>query len=191
MWKRILALVVAMLVAGAASALAGAEGAAGDAAMPSTLTAGSSSLILNGIGTRTVIGIRIYRAGLYLKAKSSDAQSILNADEPMAVRLELVSGLVTPAKMEKGTREGFKKSTGGETSALEPQIEQFVALFQRGLEKGDAYDMIYIPGHGVRVLKNGSMQASIGDLAFKKALFGMWLGERTVQKRLSDGMLGL
>jgi hypothetical protein len=35
--------------------------------------------------------MKVYAVGLYLKQKSSDADAIMNADEPMAIRLQITS----------------------------------------------------------------------------------------------------
>lgn len=56
--------------------------------MPETLKAGSDTLVLNGAGVRTYV-IEIYAAGLFLKKKSSDADAIIHADEPMALSLHI------------------------------------------------------------------------------------------------------
>jgi hypothetical protein len=49
---------------------------------------------------------------------------------------------------------------------------------------------VYVPGKGVNVLKNGKYQDTIGDLAFKQALFGIWLAETPVDDDLKSELLG-
>jgi len=163
---------------------------ADEASMPDSLQAGSDTLMLNGAGTRKKFFISVYRAGLYLKQKSSDAHAILAADEPMAIRLIITSSLVTPEKMVKGTREGFEKSTGGNTAPVAPQIEQAINFFAGGLEEGDTMDLIYQPGIGVRMLRNNEEKDVAKGVDFKKALFGIWISDDPVQKNLKKAMLG-
>ena len=43
---------------------------------------------------------------------------------------------------------------------------------------------------GVIVNKNGKLLTTIRGLEFKKALFGIWLGEKPADKNLKKGMLG-
>ncbi|MEB4590687.1 chalcone isomerase family protein, partial [Candidatus Thiothrix sp. Deng01] len=87
--------------------------AAGFAAdnFPAQQTFAGQTLVLNGKGVRTKLLFNLYTAGLYLQAKSTDAAAILAAAKPMAMRLEITSGVITSAKMEEAVREGFKKST--------------------------------------------------------------------------------
>ena len=52
------------------------------------------------------------------------------------------------------------------------------------------FELVYVPGDGVRVIKNGKLGDTIGDRAFKEALFGIWLGDEPAQGSLKDDMLG-
>ncbi|MDJ0764460.1 MAG: chalcone isomerase family protein [Myxococcota bacterium] len=158
--------------------------------IPETLKAGSETLVLNGTGVRSKFFISVYVGCLYLKQKASDAKKIIAADEAMAVRLHIVSNLITPEKMEKITREGFEKSTGGKTAPIKTHIDNFVSTFKDGIKSDDVYDLIYTPGQGTKVYKNGKLKTSAAGLAFKKALFGIWLGSDPVQNSLKKGMLG-
>lgn len=157
--------------------------------LPDTLKAGDTTLVFNGGGKRTKFGLKVYVAGLYLKQKSSDANAIINADEPMAIRLQVTSGLVTPDKMKAAIDEGFENSTGGNVAPLQAKIDAFTACF-RNLAKDDVYDFIYEPGKGVEILKAGKPVSVIKGLDFKKGLFGIWLCDKPAQKSLKEDMLG-
>ena len=52
------------------------------------------------------------------------------------------------------------------------------------------FDLVYLPGEGVRVLKNGEQKDTVGGLEFKKALFGIWLSDKPAQEDLKEKMLG-
>lgn len=159
--------------------------------MPDTLKAAGTDLVLNGAGTRTKFFIKAYAGGLYLKQKSSDAPKIIDADEPMAVRLEITSGMVTSEKMESAVREGFENSTKGNIAPLKDKIEAFINIFKAKINKGDIYEFFYVPGKGVEVYKNAALSSVLEGLDFKKALFGIWLGEKPAQKDLKEKMLGM
>lgn len=82
--------------------------------LPDTLPAGKEKLILNGAGIRKkIFFLKLYVAGLYVKEKTSSADKILNSDVPVAMRLHIISRLISSKNMEKATREGFEKSTMG------------------------------------------------------------------------------
>lgn len=158
--------------------------------LPATTQANGEPLSLNGKGTRKKLFIKLYNAGLYLKTPSQDAKAIVDADEAMSIKLNIISDLITAEKMENATMEGFNKSTGGNLSPLAGEIDQFMGVFKQGIENGDSYDFTYAPGTGTVVSKNGTAQVTIGGLPFKQALFGIWLGEQPAQEKLKKGMLG-
>ncbi len=162
-----------------------------DAALPETMKLDSGELVLNGAGTRTKLFMDLYIGGLYLGQKSSDAKVITDADEAMAIRLHITSGMITSERMKEATNEGFEASLNGNTDPLREKIEAFIAVFDEEIVKEDVFDLIYLPGVGVKVLKNGTDKETVAGHDFKKAVFGIWLSERPVQKSLKQEMLGL
>jgi Chalcone isomerase-like len=159
--------------------------------LPETATFGGEELVLNGGGVRIKLHMDQYVGGLYLKQKSQDATRIIEADEPMAICLHIISSMVTSERMAKSTEEGFEASTGGKTAPIRDKIDSYIALFKEGIQKGDSYDLVYLPGKGVQAYKNSKLVSSIPGLDFKKALFGIWLCEKpTINTSLKEGMLG-
>lgn len=158
--------------------------------LPETFTAPQAELKLNGAGTRSKWFMDLYVGSLYEPQASSDAASIINADEPQAITLHIISGMITSDKMISATMEGFEKSSGGDLSAIKGEVEQFLAVFSEEIREGDVFDLVYAPGEGVRVLKNGELRDTVGNLAFKKALFGIWLSDKPAQQDLKEKMLG-
>ena len=145
---------------------------------------------LNGFGLRKKMFISLYVGSLYLSKKSNDADKIIADDSPMAIRLSIKSSFVDKEKMKAATLEGFEKSTNGDTSKIKPQIEALIKTYDLGMEVGDVYDLVNIPGSGVHVVRNGKKVTSIPSLEFKKALFGIWLSKHPVQENLKKHMLG-
>lgn len=158
--------------------------------LPASIPAGKDNLVLNGGGIREKYFMDMYVGGLYLLKKSQDAKTIVNADELMAVKLHIVSGMITSEKMITAINEGFANSTGNNTAPLKSKIEKFTAVFNEGIAEGDIYDLIYIPSKGVAIFKNGKLKETIDGIEFKKALFGIWLGEKPADSALKSGMLG-
>jgi hypothetical protein len=160
-----------------------------DVNIPDTFMAGDQSLILNGAGTRTKFFIDAYIGSLYLVEKSKDGLSIVNSDKPMAINLHITSSMVTSEKMETAFREGFEESTGGKMEAISSEIEQIINAFKEPIQENDKFQMVYIPGIGVQVNKNGAQKTVVPGLAFKKALFGIWLGNEPADDDLKEDML--
>ncbi len=158
--------------------------------LPNSLSASGEKLILNGAGVRSKFFIDIYPCGLYLKAKSGDAKKIIDADEVMAIRMHIVSGLVTSDKMQRSIDEGFEKSTRGKTGPIKSRKDKMIKIFQDGINKNDVYDLTYQPGKGTSISKNGKVKVTLRGLDFKKALFGIWLSDNPISSSLKKKMLG-
>lgn len=162
----------------------------GGVSLPDTLSAGDQNLMLNGAGLRKKLFVKVYAGGLYLKARSSRAEAIIAADEPMGVRMHFIYGEVSAEKLIEAWNEGFEAATGGHSQSIAKEIRAFNALFDGSAFKGDVYDLIYVPGEGTHVFMKGKERATIEGLAFKQALFGIWLGADPVDSGLKEGMLG-
>jgi hypothetical protein len=186
MFKKLLFLLAALLL----PTTTAHAGKVGGISMPDTLKASHSNLVLNGAGIRTKFFLKLYVGGLYLANPSHNAAGIIEADAPMAIRLHIISSMITSKRMEKATREGFANATRGNISPIQPQIEEFIAVFKEKINDQDIYDLIYTPSKGVEVYKNDSLRATIKGLAFKQAMFGIWLCDRPAQKSLKKDMLG-
>jgi hypothetical protein len=152
---------------------------------PDTVTVEGQQLVLNGAGMRekkfVIVPVDVYVAGLYLKSKSSDARAILDADETMMLKIQVVSSHLTSEKFKNATLEGFQESTGGNTAPIQKEIDLFLKAFAAEIKQGDVFDIQYVKDKGVLVYKNGNTKPEvlIPGLNVKKALFGIWLGKRT------------
>ncbi len=162
---------------------------AAHAELPKTLNAGDAKLVLNGSGSRNKYFMKMYVVGLYLSKPSADGGAIVAANAPMAMRLEITSGMVTQERLVESLNEGFEKSTHGKPDEVRREIEQFRGLFAKAIAKGDVFDLTYLPSQGVVVSKNGKRQGIVQGLSFKKALFGIWLSEDPVDKGLKSRLL--
>jgi len=162
----------------------------GGVTLPETLVVGSEPLVLNGAGLRKKFFIKVYAAGLYLGMRTDDPRAIIDEDAPMAVRMEFIYDGLSPEKLIAAWNEGFAHATGGDLTSIEPEVRRFDALFTAPARKGDVYQFLYTPGAGVRVEMNGRSVATLPGLAFKRALFAIWLGEPPADRSLKQAMLG-
>ncbi len=159
------------------------------AELPDSIQIGGTPLYLNGSGARTKYFMQMYVGGLYLQQPSSNGSAILAADQPMAIRLHITSGMVSQEKLVSSINEGFHNSTDGRTTAIEPQIHQFRQCFRDPIAKGDVFEIVYLPGNGVNVIKNGTPKGTVPGLAFKQAVFGIWLSDNPADTNLRLAML--
>jgi len=181
--KKILLLVAFMVYANYSNA----QTKVGDVTLPNEVTLSGEKMELNGAGMREKMWIDLYAGGLYVQAKSSDANTIINADVPMAMKLHIVSSMVSQSKMIGAVTDGFENSTSGKATTAERA--SFVACFNDEITKEDVFDITYANGKTI-VYKNGAEKGSVIGLEFKKALFGIWLGKKPADKDLKKGMLG-
>ena len=158
--------------------------------LPDSITVGKDTLQLNGAGIREKWFMDIYAGGLYLKNKSSDANQIMNADEPMAIRMVVISGLMTQEKMVAALNEGFEKSTGGNIDAFRDKIDKYIAGHAGEIVADNVIEYQYVPGEGTSVFRNGEKRTTIEGLDFKKAVMGIWLCDEPAQESLKEKMLG-
>ncbi|WP_103068668.1 chalcone isomerase family protein [Aquimarina sediminis] len=163
----------------------------GKAILPYEENFGGVELKLNGAGMRQVLWIDMYAGGLYLAKKSKNPKEILDANETMAIKLNIVSGFVTQKKMIKAVQDGFIKATFGNTKTLDERINKFINFFSEPIVKNDIFDLVYVKDKGVVSYKNGKELGVIEGRDFKYALFKIWLGEQPASEDVKNGMLGI
>ncbi|MCG9713281.1 chalcone isomerase family protein [Shewanella insulae] len=147
------------------------------------------ALQLNGAGIRSKFFMDLYVGSLYTQSPSQTLDSVLNAPR-VAIRLNIVSGMITSEKMQDAIIEGFDDATDGQSQTIQPQIDAFMALFSAPIAQGDQFTLEAIKDLGVTAYKNGEKQATVEGEAFRKALLKIWLGEKPAQKSLKRAMLG-
>ena len=67
----------------------------GDVTLPNSFTAGKDILALNRGGIREKFWMDMYVGGLYLTAKNKDAATIVSANSSMAIKIHIVSSLIS------------------------------------------------------------------------------------------------
>jgi hypothetical protein len=185
MKKQILTLFIALT-----AIFASAQKTVGDVKVDAKLAVEEQNLTLNGAGVREKMLMNMYVASLYLTKKATDGNAISAANEAMAIKLNIVSSLISSEKMTTAINDGFENSTGKKTAPLKAKIDKFNGFFKEKINKKDVFVIVYVPGEGVSVLKNGVKKGTIDGLDFKKALFGIWLGNKPADDDLKAGMLG-
>ncbi|MFP4034774.1 MAG: chalcone isomerase family protein [Desulfovermiculus sp.] len=119
--------------------------------IPESLSAGDVQLKLNGAGVRNKFFLNLYVGSLYLEVPSHKGREVISADEPMAIRLHILSKLITSKKMEEATREGFVQATNGDIAPIQERMEEFISLFkQEEIGTGDVFDFVYRPEKGIQ-----------------------------------------
>ena len=146
-------------------------------------------LVLNGAGIRSKFFFDLYVGSLYLTQYCIQGEKVANEDKPMAITLHIISSMITSKKMKNAIVEGFEKSTDGNFDSLKSNIDKFISFFSKKIQKGDIFEIVYLPNVGTKVIKNQKLVGIIKGLSFKQALFKIWIGKKPAQESLKKAML--
>ncbi|MBF0121403.1 MAG: chalcone isomerase family protein [Desulfobacterales bacterium] len=164
----------------------------GGVILPETLLVEHEQLVLNGAGIRTKFFINVYACGLYLLKKNSNAESIIVADEPMAIRMHIIFDHITNTQMKDAIKDGLKIASKGDISYIKGIMDLIDESYKDAIHKDDIFDLIYSSAiGGLGVAKNGELKGSTPGLQVKNTVFSIWLGSNPLQKALKKALLGL
>ena len=155
--------------------------------LPETVSVAGKNLILNGTGWRkaTIFSVKVYKAGLYLEAKQSDPEVILNSTGPKQIRMQFVRS-VEADKLINGWNEGFNKNADNFT-ALSERLNSFNAKMV-DVEENDEIVLSFSDKVSVEI--KGAAKGIIEGQDFAKALLSVWLGPKPPNKSLKTDLLG-
>jgi hypothetical protein len=158
-----------------------------------TAQLGSSTLQLNGAGTRSRFFIKVYAMGLYLPEKQSTPAAILAANGPKRIQIVLMRE-VGAEKLADALVEGIGKNhSESEMAPLKARIEEMRAamLALKEIPKGAVILLDWVPETGTHLTFNGqSHSRDIPGEDFYRALLKIWLGEKPPAEDLKEALLG-
>jgi hypothetical protein len=193
-WKR--SLIAALTVAatfGAATAgeTVGVDGSSARFPAAIEVVAGGQAvrLSLTGAALRKKAFITAYAIASYLQdgvpAKTADQ---LAAAEGVKVLVLVMERDVAGRDVVDGMRSGVRLNHPADAFAPElAQIGQF--LQAKRLEKGDRVTLIAVPGAGLRCQVAGKADAVVGDPAFARAVWDIYLGRHNVSDAVKSGLV--
>lgn len=154
---------------------------------------GGAELVLNGAGVRSKFGLaKVYVAGLYVPAKTADANSVIAAKQPRRVMLVMKRD-VDADKMLEAFHDGISaNSSGPEMEVLKPKIAQLNSIFRAVKEarENDRIALDFGTDGGLKITINGQAKDSISGPDIAPAMLKIWLGKKPVQDDLKKSMLG-
>jgi hypothetical protein len=147
--------------------------------------------VLNGAGIRERFFLDLYTIGLYLKAKSSDGNFILNSKNHKCIKITVVSSLITADRFSKGMNDGFNKSTNNNTDSIKAEIAELKRGFGNDFNVGDTFVVFFGSDGDTEIYKEDNLQVIIHpNKVFQNALLGMWIGDNPVVGGLKEDLLG-
>jgi hypothetical protein len=157
-----------------------------DVTLPDSVTVGGQTLVLNGMGLRSKLFVKVYVGGLYVEKKTSDSTAVIQSDAIKRVVLQFIYGEVSREQMVEAFEDGFK---GNAPNAPKAQVDQFLGAIET-MKKGEQLVVTYAPGIGTTLSLRGNDKLTLPGLPFAQALFAVWFGPKPPTSDLKNGMLG-
>jgi hypothetical protein len=158
--------------------------------MPDARVANGTQMRLNGIALRTysVLGIRIYVAGLYLERPTDNADMILHSPETKLLHIRFLRD-VDAEDARVAWRDGFEQNCRAPCYLDPRDVQRFLAAVP-SMHKGDETTLLFT-SKGVRVTCNGRPMGDIGDPHFAETILATFIGPEPPTPRLKRELLGL
>lgn len=153
------------------------------------LTMDNHTLQLNGAGIRKMLFMELYVGSLYTANKTGDAGAIINSKTPVAMQLDIVSGMITSDRMSSTVNDGFKTATNDNVAPMQERLDDFLSVFSDEIVKGDRFIMMVVPGEGLKAYKNGKYLTTVKGDDFGRTLLKIWLGDKPADRSLKRAML--
>ena len=163
----------------------------GEIAYPMLYHFKANKLILNGAGIRKSSIKNGYSCALYLENPETNPENIVEKDDTMIIRLDILSKKIAFEK----TVEAFKKdleeaNTVAELKQIQPEIELFIEYLEElTVAVGAKLDIVYEPYKGTSIYLNYKKQGTVTGFGLKKALFNIWLSKTPADKVLKQQLL--
>ena len=156
--------------------------------LPDSQQVAGKSLVLNGIGLRTKMMVKVYVAGLYLEQKSSDPNAIMKSDTPKRIVMHFIYH-PSKSQMADAFNEGFADNAPDAVKTMKADIDKLNGALE-DLKAGDEMVFTYVPGTGTTLAINGNDKLTIAGQPFAQALLSVWLGPKPPTADVKKGMLG-
>ena len=173
MRKTLLPALFALLVAAAVAAPAPAATLAG-VTLPETMSLNGQTLLLNGLGLRTKLFIKVYVGGLYLPQKEKSAQKVLAADAPRQMLLSFIYD-VSKKQMCEAWDEGLEANTPKAPAEVKKSFTTLCSWMD-GVGKGQKLTLTYVPGEGTHVEVGGKAKGVLPGKPTADAILATWIG---------------
>jgi hypothetical protein len=151
------------------------------------------TLVLNGAGVRQVAWIQAYTAGLYTARRISEGAALMADAGAKRLRIRVL--------MEVSSEEFVKAFDGGVQKRASPELQAKLAERMQTfdaqvralgtIKKTDIIDLDYLPGRGLQLAMNQQPRGEpIEGADFYAALLDIFIGERALDRKLRDSLLG-
>jgi hypothetical protein len=132
------------------------------------------SLVLNGVGLRKKLFIKVYVGALYLPAKQSNPATVLATDQPRRMVMHFLYS-VSKNQMADAWDEGLKQNTPNASAEVQTAFKT-LSSWMEPIPSGNRLVLTYIPGTGTAVEVNGKAKGTLPGKATADAIVATWIG---------------
>jgi hypothetical protein len=169
MMPLLLSLMLLVPAAASAATLAGVT-------LEDKVTVNGQTLVLNGMGLRKKLFIKVYVGGLYLQAKSSNPAAIIASDTPRRMVMSFLFS-VSKDQMCDAWEEGLEDNTPNASAEVKNAFKTLCSWMEP-IPKGNRLVLTYIPGTGTSVEVNGKVRGTLPGKATADAIVSTWIGPK-------------
>lgn len=142
--------------------------------MEDSTAVNGQSLVLNGVGLRKKLFIKVYVGALYLPAKQSNPATVLATDQPRRMVMHFLYS-VSKNQMADAWDEGLKQNTPKASAEVQAAFKT-LASWMEPIPSGNRLVLTYIPGTGTSVEVNGKAKGTLPGKATSDAIVATWIG---------------
>jgi hypothetical protein len=136
---------------------------------------------LAGSGSFTYFTLKIYSAELWVGPRGYSLAA------PFALDLRYVRNL-NGGKIAEASAEQMEKIDAGSPAERKAWLQKMTAIFP-DVHEGSHITGVFVPDEGARFYLDGKPLATIADVGFAAAFFGIWLDPKTTAPALRAALL--
>jgi hypothetical protein len=156
-------------------ALPAGAGTLAGVTLPDKAEVNGKSLVLNGMGLRKKVIIKVYVGGLYLPQKEKSAAKVLGADVPRRMVLHFIYD-VSKDQMCEAWEEGLEANTPNASAEVKKNFNTLCSWMD-GVGKGQKLLLTYVPGEGTHVEVGGKAKGTLPGKPTADAILSTWIGQ--------------
>lgn len=157
-------------------ALPAGAGTLAGVTLPDKADVDGKSLVLNGMGLRKKLIIKVYVGGLYLPQKEKSASKVLGADVPRRMVLSFIYD-VSKDQMCEAWDEGLEANVPNASAEVKKNFTTLCSWMD-GVGEGQKLLLTYVPGEGTHVEVGGKAKGTLPGKPTADAILSTWIGQK-------------
>ena len=155
---------------------------------------GGAPLVLNGAGVRHKLAfMKLYVGALYLPTKKTNVEEILKDAGAKRIAMFVLADEISARDLVASLNNSLAANhIPLELALIEARLRQLneMMIGVGALKKGAAVTLSYEPATGTHIRINSEEKLVIKGEDFFRAMLKIWIGDKPVDGRLRDAMLG-